>query len=326
MELVLSTFGANLNIENNAFIVTKGKERQRIPVDKVTNIQISKGASITSNAVLLAIENEIPVVFIDRSGNPLGRIWSPKYGSISTIRKGQLNFSLSKDAVQWIKNIIIKKIDNQQAMIMTMCYSLEDKKYVESNVHRLEVYRDKIKSLEAMSVKDVAAELRGWEGASAKIYFEALNIVLPDYLKFRERTQHPARDPVNAFLNYGYGILYGKIESALIQAGIDPYIGILHRDEYNRPVLVYDVIEIFRIWVDYIVYDLACQNVITDDYYSVAANGGIWLENLGRRIIIQSINDYFNEIIELNGLSRTRETHIQLFAQSLAQKFKKYNI
>ena len=82
MELVLSTFGANLNIENNAFIVTKGKERQRIPVDKVTNIQISKGASITSNAALLAIENEIPVVFIDRSGNPLGRIWSPKYGSI----------------------------------------------------------------------------------------------------------------------------------------------------------------------------------------------------------------------------------------------------
>lgn len=326
MELVLSTFGTNLNIENNAFIVTKGKERQRIPVDTVTNIQISKGASITSNAALLAIENEIPVIFVDRSGNPTGRIWSPKYGSISTIRKGQLNFSLSKDAVEWIKEVIIKKIDNQQALIMTMCYSIDDKKYVDSNIHRLEVYRNKIKALEAETVKDIASELRGWEGASAKIYFDALNIVLPNYLKFNERTQHPARDPVNAFLNYGYGILYGKIESALIQAGIDPYIGILHRDEYNRPVLVYDVIEIFRIWVDYIVYDLACQNVITDDYYSVSANGGIWLENLGRRIIIQSINDYFNEIIEMNGLSRTRETHIQLYAQNLAQKFKKYNI
>ena len=157
MELVLSTFGANLNIENNAFIVTKGKERQRIPVDKVTNIQISKGASITSNAALLAIENEIPVVFVDRSGSPLGRIWSPKYGYISTIRKGQLNFSSSKDAVDWIKDIIIKKIDNQQALIMTMCYTIEDTKYVESNIHRLEVYRNKIQSLEAMMVKDIAA-------------------------------------------------------------------------------------------------------------------------------------------------------------------------
>ena len=66
--------------------------------------------------------------------------------------------------------------------------------------------------------------------------------------------------------------------------------------------------------------------MITDDYYSTAPNGGIWLENLGRRIIIQSINDYLNEIIEMNGLSRTRETHIQLYAQSLAQHFKKYNI
>jgi len=132
-------------------------------------------------------------------------------------------------------------------------------------------------------------------------------------------------DIVNAFLNYGYGILYGKIEGSLIKAGIDPYIGIFHRDNYNRPILVYDVIELYRIWVDYVVYTLMAQNAVTDEFYSVKEDGSYWLENLGRRIIIQSLNDYLDENIFMNGLNRSRETHIFLFAQNLAQLFKKYS-
>ena len=38
-----------------------------------------------------ARENEIEILFMDKSGKPVGRVWIPKYGSISTIRKGQLN-------------------------------------------------------------------------------------------------------------------------------------------------------------------------------------------------------------------------------------------
>ncbi len=325
MELVLSTFGTNLNIDNNGFVVTQGKERQRIPADSVTGIQISKGASITSDAALLAVSNEIPILFVDRNGHPKGRVWSPQYGSISTIRKGQLNFTSSKGAVAWIKGILERKISNQQALIMAMNQSPDTQPDAERDIHRLEVYRTKILNSNAERVPDIAAELRGWEGAAARIYFAALNRYLPDHLRFDERTQHPAQDPVNAFLNYGYGILYGKVEGALIKAGIDPYIGILHRDEYNRPVLVYDVIEIYRLWVDYVVYHLACQNVLTDDYYSLHPDGSCWLETLGRRIIIQSVNDYMDEIVEINGLSRSRETHILLYAQNLAQTFRTYN-
>ena len=53
MEIVLSTFGTTLNVDNNAFVVTQGRERQRIPSDDVKSIQVAKGASITSDAVLL---------------------------------------------------------------------------------------------------------------------------------------------------------------------------------------------------------------------------------------------------------------------------------
>jgi len=122
-------------------------------------------------------------------------------------------------------------------------------------------------------------------------------------------------------LNYAYGILYGKIEGALIRAGIDPYIGVMHRDEYNRPVLVYDVIERFRVWADYVVFGLASQQVFTSDCYTIRKDGSYWLENNGKRILIQSFNDYLSEVIKIKGVDRSRVVHIDLYAQSLARMF-----
>lgn len=326
MELILNTFGTSLSRDNEAFLIIHKDGKQRIPVLGVNSIQISRGAQITSDAVLLAIENEIEVLFMDKTGNPVGRIWSPKYGSISTIRKGQLNFTFSSEAVIWIKDIICRKIENQQALLLMM--KKDDsvvERRIEKAINRLEDYRNKISVVEGDIVSDVAARLRGWEGIASNIYFEALNQFIPEQLRFTQRTQHPATDIVNAMLNYGYGLLYAKIEGILIKTGIDPYIGIMHRDDYNRPVLVYDIIELYRVWVDYIVIALVAQNVITEEYYSVKADGSYWLEGLGRRVLIQSFNDYFDEVINQKGISRSRGQQIFLFAQDLAQKFKKFN-
>lgn len=325
MELILNTFGTSLNRDNEGFVITYKDGRQRIPTDGIKSIQISRGAQITSDAVMLALENEIEVLFMDKSGMPIGRIWSPKYGSISTIRKGQLNFSFSKDALIWIKEVICKKIENQQALLLMMCNNItKDEKLRDKSISRLEDYRNKILSIDGDIVSDVASQLRGWEGMASKIYFETLNIFIPERYRFSIRSQHPAMDITNAFLNYGYGILYGKVEGCLIKAGIDPYVGILHRDDYNRPVLVYDIIELYRIWVDYVVYSLIAQEIVTDEYYSIREDGSYWLESLGRRVLIQSLADYMEEVISVKGIERSRLYQIQIYAQELSTLFKKY--
>lgn len=326
MDLILNTFGVALNRDNEGFVISNADGRQRIPVTGIRSIQVHRGAQITSDAILLAIENEIEIIFNDKGGMPKGRVWSCSYGSISTIRKGQINFTFSHEAVDWIKDIIVRKIDNQQAIVVLLSSDLPERKIAVSRVvNRLEDYKNKIKHLDGDIVSDVASTLRGWEGLSSKIYFEALNYVLPERFRFEQRSQHPAMDPANALLNYGYGLLYSRIEGALIKAGIDPYIGVMHRDNYNRPVLVYDVIEIYRIWIDYVVYTLLMQNVVSDECFSMREDGSYWLESLGRRILIQSFNDYMEEVIENKGNTRSRGTQIQLYAQSLAQKFKKFD-
>lgn len=325
MELILNTFGTSLSRDNEAFQIIHKDGKQRIPAHGVKSIQISRGAQITSDAVLLAIENEIEILFMDKSGNPVGRIWSPKYGSVSTIRKGQLSFTFSHEAVDWIKGVIRSKIENQQALLLMMqtSDSVVERK-VQKAISRLEDYRNKIKAIDGEIVSDVAATLRGWEGVASNIYFEALNWFLPPSYQFTMRSQHPALDLVNAMLNYGYGLLYARIEGVLIKTGIDPYIGVMHRDDYNRPVLVYDIIELYRVWVDYVVVALVAQNVITDEYYSVRSDGSYWLEGLGRRVLIQSFNDYFDEVITHKGITRSRGQQIFLYAQDLAQQFKKF--
>lgn len=212
MELVLNTFGTSLSRDNEGFVIRNHDGNQRIPVAGIRSIQIGKGAQISSDAVLLAMENEIEVVFMDKAGNVMGRIWSPKYGSVSTIRKGQLSFSFGNEAVKWIKGIITRKIENQQAMLLMMNTDgdMRLQNIIDKNINRLEDYKNKIATLEGEIVNDISATLRGWEGVASKIYFDTINVFLPEKFRFEKRTQHPAMDPANAMLNYGYGLLYGK--------------------------------------------------------------------------------------------------------------------
>ena len=322
MHIVLNTYGASLLVENGIFKVRHKDGKQLISPDKVKSISMSKGAKISSDAALLAIDYQIDVMFTNKVGKPAGRIWSVKYGSISSIRLKQFKFTISEKAVKWIKEILREKLENQQALLLSfMDDSSQAQLKINNAVKKIDLMRGKINNLKGDSVKDIASSLRGYEGTAGRMYFNLLNDFLPKPFKFKKRTMHPAMDIFNMLLNYGYGMLYGKIEGALIKAGIDPYLGIMHSDNYNRPVLVYDIIEKYRVWIDYVVIQLSVQEVIDEDCYSVKEDGSFWLENMGKRILIQSVNDYFNELIKVKGISRSRENHIDLFAQNLATLF-----
>jgi CRISPR-associated protein Cas1 len=51
---------------------------------------------------------------------------------------------------------------------------------------------------------------------------------------------------VNSLLNYGYGILYGLVWGAVLNAGLEPFAGFLHVDRPGKPSLVLDLVEEFR--------------------------------------------------------------------------------
>ncbi len=331
MEIYLNNFGTSVHVDNHQFVIVHSDGKNYIDPLKLRTIHVSKGAKITSDAVLLAIENEIDVIFHDNTGMPKGRVWSVNYGSISTIRQRQIEFVYSSRSVEWIKGIIVQKIENQIALLYALIgkhvvdeQMFEKHKELNKTIQSLKDYITKINQLQGNVVSDIAASLRGWEGVASRKYFSAISMLLPEKYQYKERSQHPALDAFNSLLNYGYGILYGKIEGALIKAGIDPYVGVFHRENYNRPVLVFDVIELFRSWIDYVVVDLCCQEVVSEEWFKITEDGVYWLEALGKRILIQSVSDYFNEVINIDQKERTRNTQIELYAQQLARLFENF--
>lgn len=328
MHLVINTYGATLQKENELFVITTPEGKQSFPPDVVKSISISKAARITSDAIILAIKHQVEVLFVNDLGNPEGRVWSVQYGSISNIRKAQVNFLYSKAALDWVKELIYHKMDNQVALLL----SLQPEKDVlplynifKSAINSIEDYKNKIREVQGEVIPDVAPSIRGWEGAAGKRYFQAIAKLMPEAYAFESRERRPAGDPFNSLLNYAYGILYGKIEGALIKAGIDPYVGIFHRDDYNRPALVFDMIEKYRTWMDYVVIQLCLGEAFPlESFEKSTTDGGLLLGPLAKRILIQSVNDYLGEIIPLGGKPLSRISHMEEDMHRLARYFTKH--
>lgn len=322
MHIVLNSYGSCIRRENDLFVISTAETEQKIHPADVRSISVSRGARISSDAVLLAIAHQIDVLFIDDLGMPQGRVWSVRFGSISQIRIKQIEFLYSPKALAWVKELLVNKINQQIALLLA--FSPEDysktHNVIRHAINSMEDHKQKILRAEGTYVHDVAATLRGWEGAASRRYFQAVAELIPEPYRFTQRSHHPATDEFNATLNYGYGILYGKVEGALIKAGVDPYVGIFHRDDYNRPALVFDFIENFRVWIDYVIIHLFRQEVFTEECFDKQPQQCL-LTGLGKRIVVQSVHDYLAEIVVFQGLERSRATHIDLCAQALAQRF-----
>lgn len=94
------------------------------------------------------------------------------------------------------------------------------------------------------------------EGHAAKVYFNELF-----GKKFTRVTQQEA-DVINAGLNYGYAILRAQMARIVEGYGLNPLVGIFHKNEYNQFNLVDDLMEPFRQIVDVWVY----QNLRDKEY------------------------------------------------------------
>lgn len=318
MQLVVNKRGSKLTINSGIMEIRVKDQLKKVPGKKVRSILLNNSVIVSTDLLLFAIQEEIDVILMQRSGTPAGRIWSHKFGSISTIRKNQVLFSQSKVGAEWIVGIIKEKINNQSALLLTL--SKPDRstdREIDLAIEKMTKLSAKIDKLEFGIILDIASKLRAHEGNSSRIYFETISKHLPEQYTFERRSQHPAFDMFNSALNYAYGILYNKVESSLVQAGIDPYLGIMHRDEYNRPVFVFDLIEKYRVWADYVIINLCMQQVLFSDFFDTE-NGVFYLNDHGKRIVVQTFNDYMEEIIRIKGVDRSRNQQILLYAHRIA--------
>ena len=66
---------------------------------------------------------------------------------------------------------------------------------------------------------------------------------------FKKREGRGSKEIGNVMLNFGYAILSSYIFNAIVNAGLEPYLGFYHVQRPGKPSLVLDLMEEYRSWV-----------------------------------------------------------------------------
>ncbi len=298
-------------------MVKKDDKSFEVSANKINSILISTAAYITTDAIKMAVDNNIDIVFLDAHGDPYGRVWHPKLGSTTLIRRRQLEIYDTADGLNLAKEWGLKKLDNQ----ITLLYRLKKPRPEKGDdlagyIQEIERSREDMRRLRG-SIDFRRQEMLGLEGMASRAYFGAISSVMPERYSFAGRSRNPAKDEFNAMLNYGYGVLYSLVEKGCIIAGLDPYVGFLHTDSYNKKSLVFDIIEIFRTYIDEAVVHLFTRRMIKDEFFEPLEQG-VGLSKEGKAALIEAVNGALEVPISYRGRNVKVRNTIQMECHRIA--------
>ncbi|WP_372365246.1 CRISPR-associated endonuclease Cas1 [Candidatus Uabimicrobium sp. HlEnr_7] len=319
MELYLNSFGSYLYKSGELFLIKISDKTKKMSPKRLSSIIISSAATISTDAIQLAMEHNIDIIFIDKYGNPYGRIWFPKIGSTTYIRRRLLEIYNDDCGLEFVLEWVLQKVNNQIDFIKLLLSKRPQKKQsFDKRIVAMEKLKSKLLSLTG-KLSENSALIMAYEGNISRYYFGAMSDLLPERYAFKGRSSRPAKDTFNAFLNYGYGILYSKVERALIIAGLDPYIGLLHSDNYNKKSLVFDFIESYRIFVEQPVFYLFSRCKVKKQHYKQVKNG-FQLNEEGKKFFVAELLEHFSKTTRHKSRNIQQINQIQLDAHAFANE------
>ncbi len=319
------------------YVKQKGKIVEEAPVLFLEQVLISgRAVTISSDALALCSGQGIPVHYLSWKGTPYAAVYAAGLGGTVKTRRAQYGAYEDKRGIALASAFAKGKLLNQSQLLK---YLAKSRKKKEPDVYQtlreaaetVENHAREFKAWRAMARKqgldEVRAHLLSIEGRAARYYWEGLQAVVPDALGWPGRRGRGARDPVNSALNYGYGVLYGQVERAVLLAGLDPYAGFIHVDRPGKPSLVLDLIEEFRApVVDRAVWGMIGLNM------DLTVDEEGWLSRKSRRAIAERVLDRLEESTEryerkrqkLRWILQTQARHIATYVRGDRATYKPF--
>ncbi|RMD57334.1 MAG: CRISPR-associated endonuclease Cas1, partial [Nitrospirae bacterium] len=251
--IIVSTPGYSIGKRKGRIVIKyKRKVIKEIAASKVEHVAITTGGvNLSSNFIKLCVERKIPVDFFNFKGEPLAKLFLYSLPDTETAI-AQLKAFQNNKSYYIAESIVEGKINNQ---INLLKYYLKYRKktapaFTElcfNSINKIENILSNISKIEKSGDLNLYRQrLMASEGHASSIYWDVIKVLLEDDVEFTGRVRKGATDVVNNALNYGYSMLYPRIWQALIQAGLNPMISYLHKEQENKPTLVFDLIEEFR--------------------------------------------------------------------------------
>lgn len=248
------------------FMVVRQMEITRIHLNEIALLLIeSTAVSITCALLAELTKKKVKIIFCDEKRNPSAEVL-PYYGSHDTSAKIRIQIEWEKDikSLVWTE-VVSEKIRNQMQFLKRLG-KLEEAALLNSYIEKIEI-----------------GDVTNREGHAAKVYFNAV------FGKDFSRTQEI---PVNAALNYGYGIILSMINREIVSNGYITQIGLFHDNMFNAFNLGSDLMEPFRILIDRAVYAMQPDQFEHEEKMRL-------LSVLQEEVMIDGKNNYVTNAIKL---------------------------
>ncbi len=257
--LYLIEQGAELHCDGERMDVRRdGVVLQSLPLIKIEQVVIFGNVQLSTPAIKRLLDREVDVVFLTQGGRFHGRLVGESPPHVALRRLQYRRADDSAWALAVARAMVGGKLRNQRALLQRFRRDRVDPPpELDEIITTLQETTHKAERTQGRSA------LMGAEGFATKRYFAGMRLLFRDAgWGFNARVRRPPTDPVNVLLSLGYTLLLNNVLGAVQTVGLDPYLGCLHVDEYNRPSLALDLMEEFRpLLVDSLV--LRCCNAGT---------------------------------------------------------------
>lgn len=221
------------------YMVVRGQETKRVFLDEMAVLIIENSAvSLTGCLVSELIRRKVKVIFCDEKRSPCAEL-VPTAGSHDCSRKIREQVAWPEEIKGLVWTEIIGTKIRRQAELLALLEKQQEAALLERYTEELEF-------------NDVTNR----EGHAAKVYFNAL---------FGMDFTRTAECPVNAALNYGYGLVLSAFNREISASGYLTQLGLHHNSMFNPFNLASDLMEPFRPFIDRAVVEMAPEVFETEE-------------------------------------------------------------
>jgi CRISP-associated protein Cas1 len=289
--LYLTSPGLYVARDHLTFVIERERSRVlSLPAHHVESICVmGDEILLSSGAMRLALEQAIPINYLDENGRLRARVTGVPDTSV-TLRRAQFRASESPAAtVNICRCVVAGKIQNSRNSLQRGSREAPDEASAEALRNACDALARLLPKLQNAADPDSA---RGIEGAAAQTYFSVFGLLLKQQqedFSFSTRTRQPPRDRTNCLLSFLYAMIRHDCISALTVAGLDPFVGFLHAERANRPSLALDLMEEFRPWLaDRLAVTLINRQQIRPGDFRIREGGAVELTSDGRKTLIKA--------------------------------------
>lgn len=319
--IYIDEFGTFLGKTSARLTISQsGQLKKEVALSRIKSINILKGGiSLSSDLIEACSLRGIKIFFLDFRNIAHTTLSSTASHAVANTRKAQFLTIESEYSREIARALILGKLKNQRA---TLQYFYKYQKNSSNSSIKLEnvilsikEVIDSLKIIELKNRPDWLNIIMGKEGGVASIYFNAISCELLNELNFSNRIGRGADDIVNSALNYGYAILTSFVWQSVINAGLEPFAGVLHTNRPGKPSLVLDIMEEYRAWV-------VDRNIIK---LKAHLKGKHFLDTPIKKKIIEEINNTMNKKYLYNGKNLSLQSIMQRQVYKLTGAFMQQN-